>query len=95
MEKIVSKALTENLRATKVARIPLDESAQWLLDISRDFYGVNQRLRIFLDELYHPFVNPGITLSQMRACFLGDLWWFTKQNENTENSILMILDMYR
>jgi len=95
VEKIVSKALTENLRATKVARIPLDESAQWLLDTSRDFYGVNQRLGSFLDELYHPFVNPGVTLSLMRASVLGDLWWFTKQNENPEKSIRIILGMYR
>ncbi|MDD4560179.1 MAG: PEP/pyruvate-binding domain-containing protein [Candidatus Cloacimonetes bacterium] len=95
MERLVSKALTENLRATKVAEIELDESALWLLDVSRNFYGVNQRLRSFLDELYHPFVNPSITLSLMRASVLGDLWWFTSQNENPQRCIRIILDMYR
>ena len=76
MEQIESKALTENLRQTRVLEIEYDETALWLLDVSRDYFGVNQRLRGFLAELYHPFVNASAALSLMRASVLGDLWWY-------------------
>ena len=76
MDSIESKALTVNLQNTRVIEIQLDDSAKWLLDLSSNYFGVNQRLRAFLDELYHPFVNPGIALALMRTSILGDLWWF-------------------
>jgi len=94
VDKLVSKALTENLRATKVAQIELDESAKWLLDLSHDYFGVNQRLRSFLDELYHPFVNPVITLNLMRSSILGDLWWFTGHAES-EKVLQIVLYLYK
>lgn len=93
VEKLVSKALTENLRATRVARIELDESALWLLEISSDYFGVNQRLRSFLEELYHPYVNMGITLNLMRASILGDLWWFLAL-EDSGKALQIVLDLY-
>lgn len=93
VDSIESKALTVNLQNTRVIEVQLDDSAKWLLDLSSDYYGVNQRLRAFLDELYHPFVNPGIALSLMRTSILGDLWWFCGRTE-AERALNVILDFY-
>jgi pyruvate,orthophosphate dikinase len=76
LDSIESKALAENLQATKVAQIEYDDSARWLLAEAQSFFGVHQRLLAFLEELYHPFVNPGIALGLMRASILADIWWF-------------------
>lgn len=93
MDSIVSKALTENLQATRVIEIQMDDSAKWLLALSSDYFGVNQRLKAFLEELYHPFVNPGIALALMRTSILGDLWWFCAHKE-AEAALNVILDLY-
>lgn len=74
--------MIENLRQTSVPEIELDDTARWLLEISRDYFGVNQRLKCFLEELYHPFINPVAALSMMRSSVLGDLWWFCRYEES-------------
>jgi pyruvate,orthophosphate dikinase len=93
VDSLESKALTENLQATRVIKIQFDDSAKWLLGLSSDYFGVNQRLRAFLEELYHPFVNPGIALALMRTSILGDLWWFCG-HEQVEAALNVILDFY-
>ena len=94
VDSIESQALTVNLQNTRVIEIPLDDSAKWLLELSSDYFGVNQRLRAFLDELYHPFVNPSIALGLMRTSILGDLWWYCA-HEQTEKALNVILDFYQ
>ncbi len=93
MDSIESKALTVNLQTTRVIEVQLDDSARWLLELSRDYFGVHQRMKTFLDELYHPFVNPGIALTLMRTSILGDLWWFCAHAE-AEKALNVILDFY-
>lgn len=94
MTDLVSKALAVNLRATQVGNIILDEPAEWLLSLSKDYFGVNQRLKSFLEELFHPFVNPKAALKLMRASILGDLWWFCSHGESSE-ILKAILSFYR
>ncbi|HHV36255.1 MAG TPA: pyruvate phosphate dikinase [Candidatus Cloacimonetes bacterium] len=94
MDGIESKALAVNLQATQVGEIELDEPAKWLLSLSKDFFGVNQRLRNFLDELYHPFVNIGVALKLMRTSILGDLWWFCSREEPAK-VLSVLLHLYR
>jgi len=93
VEQIESKALTANLRETRVLAIEYDATAVWLLDASQSYFGVNQRLRSFLDELYHPFVNPVAALNLMRASVLGDLWWFVA-NPDPEQALAAILHLF-
>ena len=94
MDGIESKALAVNLQATQVGKIELDEPALWLLSLSKDFFGVNQRLQNFLDELYHPFVNVRVALKLMRTSILGDLWWFCTREEPAE-VLSALLHFYR
>jgi len=65
-----------------VAVIEYDDDARWLLEQAQSYFGVHQRLQAFLEELYHPFVNPGIALSLMRAAILGDVWWYASQKSH-------------
>jgi len=94
VDGIESKALAVNLQATQVGKIELDEPALWLLSLSKDFFGVNQRLQNFLDELYHPFVNVRVALKLMRTSILGDLWWFCTREEPAE-VLSALLHFYR
>ncbi len=94
MDSIVSKALAENLQATKVAKIEYEAPARWLLDQAKSLFGVHQRLQAFLDELYHPFVNPTAALSLMRSSILGDIWYFSghSEAEKVQNILLDIFE---
>ena len=76
MEPLKSKALAENLAVTKVAEIVLDDEAKWLLSLTEGNFGINQRCRNFLEELYHPYANPEAVASLIRQSILGDLWFF-------------------
>ncbi|MEF3694309.1 MAG: PEP/pyruvate-binding domain-containing protein [Candidatus Cloacimonadota bacterium] len=76
MDTIDSKALSQNLEITKVHEIVMDEEALHILEISQAQYGIHQRAELFLEELFHPFVNPDICRDLMRQSVLGDLWFF-------------------
>lgn len=82
METLRSKALAENLALTRVAEIELDEQSLWLLKICDSHFGIAQRARLFLDELYHPFSNPEISLTLMRQSLLADLWFYAGHTEH-------------
>ncbi|MDD4308964.1 MAG: PEP/pyruvate-binding domain-containing protein [Candidatus Cloacimonetes bacterium] len=93
METLESKALAENLAVTRVAEITLDDEAKYLLSCTTGSHGINQRCSNFLNELYHPFVNPEVALSLMRQSILGDLWFYT-QGEDKNRKFLAILAMF-
>lgn len=93
METLESKALAENLAVTRVVEVALDDQAQFLLSCTIGNHGINQRCRQFLNELYHPYVNPELALSLMRQSILGDLWFYT-QGEDKELKFKAIQAMY-
>ena len=95
METLSSKALAENLALTKVQQIELDEKALWLLSLCESHFGIQQRARQFLEELYHPFVNAEISLGLMRQSLLGDLWFYVDlpQQEEVLLSLIAFYDM--
>ncbi len=94
LETLSSKALTENLAITKVQQIELDDKALWLLSLCESHFGIQQRARQFLEELYHPFVNAEISLTLMRQSLLGDLWFFAglEQQEELLFSLIFFYD---
>lgn len=93
MDTLSSKALAENLALTKVQQIELDEQALWLLSLCESHYGIQQRAQQFLEELYHPFVNPEISLKLMRHSLLGDLWFFVGLPQH-ERVLISIIGFY-
>ncbi len=93
LEKLESKALEENLAVTRVAEIALDHHAQHLLSCTEGNHGINQRCRLFLNELYHPYVNPELASTLIRQSILGDMWFFM-QEEQREAVFASLLAMY-
>ncbi|MGB4260502.1 MAG: pyruvate phosphate dikinase, partial [Candidatus Cloacimonas acidaminovorans] len=93
MEPLKSKALAENLAITKVAEIVLDDEAKWLLSLTEGNFGINQRCRNFLEELYHPYANPEAVASLIRQSILGDLWFYV-QLPDKEKTLTVIGDLY-
>ncbi|MBW6514986.1 MAG: pyruvate phosphate dikinase [Candidatus Cloacimonetes bacterium] len=94
METLDSKALADNLAATKVADIILDKDALFLLSLSDEYYGIQERCKRFLEELYHPYVNPDTVILMMRQCVLGDLWLYVQVPEST-NAIKVIIKLFK
>lgn len=82
MDTIDSKALSENLEITKVRQIVMDEEALHILAQSKAYYGINHRAALFLEELFHPFVNPDICRDLMRQSVLGDLWFYADHQDS-------------
>jgi len=93
LEPLKSKALAENLAVTKVAEIVLDDEAKWLLSLTDGNFGINQRCRNFLEELYHPYANPEAVASLIRQSILGDLWFYV-QLPDKEKTLTVIGDLY-
>lgn len=93
MENLESKALSANLAVTKPASIELGAEALWLLDVTASHFGIHQRLRELLDEVYHPFMNPQLALNLLRKGILGDLWFFASLNESSR-ALQVVFDCY-
>lgn len=81
LEDLKSKALVDNLALTRVASIEIPPDALWLLGLSMDYFGIHQRFRAFLDELYHPFANLELALNLMRQSLIPDLWLYARHPE--------------
>ncbi len=93
MEELKSKALKDNLAVTWVPQIIIPEEGQWLLSCSREYFGIQQRTKQFLDEMYHPYANLDAVLNLMRQSVLGDLWLYVRLPENIK-ALNLILDIF-
>lgn len=93
LKPLESKALENNLALTRVAQIVLDDDARWLLSRSDDYYGIQQRAKQFLEELYHPFTNPEIVIPLLNQSMLGDLWFYAQLEDNLR-ALTLILGLY-
>lgn len=91
--KIESKALVDNLAVTWVPQIIIPEEGQWLLSCSKDYFGIQQRTKQFLDEMYHPYANLDAVLNLMRQSVLGDLWLYVRLPENVK-ALNLIMDIF-
>ena len=97
MEDLKSKALVDNLALTRVASIEIPPDALWLLGLSMDYFGIHQRFRAFLDELYHPFANLELALNLMRQSLIPDLWLYARhpERERAVSVIFSLVDRMR
>ncbi|MDD4223719.1 MAG: PEP/pyruvate-binding domain-containing protein [Candidatus Cloacimonetes bacterium] len=93
MDKIESQALADNLAQTKVKQIVLSPESLWLLERSSSYYGIQQRAKLFLEELHHPYANLDSALDLLRQSFMGDLWFYVQLEEN-EQALRLILGIF-
>ena len=93
MDKIESQALASNLAQTQVKQIILSPQSLWLLERSVNYYGIQQRTKLFLEEFHHPFANLDSALELMRQSIMGDLWFYV-QLEEREQALELILAIF-
>ncbi len=93
LDKIESQALASNLAQTQVKQIILSPESLWLLERSASYYGIQQRTKLFLEELHHPYANLDSALELMRQSIMGDLWFYV-QLEESEQALELILGMF-
>lgn len=93
MDTPKSRALAENLAVTRMAEINYDPNALILLSHAQEIQGVGQRCKSFLNELYHPYLNPELALSLMRQAILGDLWFYL-QEKRAGKLVPILLELY-
>jgi len=94
LDKIESQALESNLALTKVLEVVLPPDSQWLLDQSGAYFGIQQRTRLFLEELHHPYANLAEALKLMRQSVLGDLWFYAQLPES-ERALKLVVEIFR
>lgn len=68
-----SDALRANLLETAVAEITLDPSHAVLLEIIKDFKGINKTLEELLYEISHPFRNWNLIIPKLRVFVLKNI----------------------
>ncbi len=93
LDKIESQALASNLAQTQVKQIVLSPDSLWLLERSASYFGIQQRTKLFLEELHHPFANLDSALELMRQSIMGDLWFYL-QLEESEHALELILGIF-
>ena len=93
MDTIKSQALTDNLAQTQVKQIVLSPESLWLLERSANYYGIQQRTKLFLEELHHPFANLDSALDLMRQSIIGDLWFYV-QLEDSVQALVQVIGIF-
>lgn len=88
-----SKALEVNLSETRQQQIALAEDHVWLLKLSADYWGINERTRNFFNEYDHPYANQRLVSEELRRLGLGD-FWFYRQCAEPEKALRIVLDLF-
>jgi pyruvate,orthophosphate dikinase len=89
-----SKALEVNLSETRQKEIAVHKDHIWLLELSADFYGIQERTRNFFNEYHHPYANQQIIAEDLRRLALGDFWFYA-QHPQHHKAFKVILDIFR
>ncbi len=89
-----SKALEANLSKTLQKEVALHEDHLWLLQLSKNSWGIQERTRNFFNEYHHTYANYGVVSNELRRLSLGD-FWFYDQNPDREKAHGIILSFFR
>lgn len=73
---INSKALENNLAITKKKVIVFPDTDLSFLESTKSVYGINNRLKNFLTEFYHPYPNKRDIINLFRQILLEDYWFY-------------------
>ncbi len=88
-----SKALEVNLSETRQQQIDLHADHVWLLGLSAEYWGINERTRNFFNEYDHPYANQRLVSEELRRLALGD-FWFYRQCAEPERALRIILQLF-
>ena len=88
-----SKALKVNLSQTRQKDITFHEDHLWLLDLSKNHWGIHERTRNFFEEYHHTYVNQKLVGEELRRLALGDFWFYA-QCEDSKKALSIILQLF-
>ncbi|MDX9847289.1 MAG: PEP/pyruvate-binding domain-containing protein [Tenuifilaceae bacterium] len=95
MEKqFESKALEANLQQTSDVNIVIPREHVWLVSLSHEQFGLNQRVSEFIRELNHPYHNLDYLCNNLKKVAISDFWFYSQQSDHTRafNVFLAIFD---
>lgn len=79
-----SDALKANLKETKGKTAPLSEKYIWFINLSKDYYGINNRAKEFSQEYQHKYVNYDYVLEILHDITLSDTWFYKSLPEKNK-----------
>lgn len=95
MEKqFESKALEANLQQTSDVNIVIPNEHAWLVSLSHEQFGLNQRVSEFIRELNHPYQNLDYLCDNLKKIAISDFWFYSKRSDHSRafNIFLSIFD---
>lgn len=92
-EKLESKALEANLQQTSNVEIVIPEHHAWLVSLSEDQFGINQRVVEFIRELNHPYHNLGFLCDNFKKIAITDFWFYAALPE-ANKALDVLLDIH-
>nr|MBP7496804.1 hypothetical protein [Bacteroidales bacterium] len=91
--EIKSKALEVNLAATRNVEYSIPESHLLLLELSSDYWGIQNRMRMFLEEYHHPYSNRKEVINQLISVAISDFWIY-KNIEKRAKVVEIFLEIF-
>lgn len=91
---IKSKALEANLAQTRNVEITIPEKYVWFLSLSENYWGIHQRTKEFISELYHPYSNRKEVIDLLINLSISSFWIYKeiKEREKVLDIFLEIFD---
>lgn len=88
-----SEALKANLEQTKEDPVNYSKEYIWFINLSKDYYGINNRAKEFVREYHHKYVNYDFLLETLHDITVSDTWFY-KTHPEKEKSLLFIINLY-
>ena len=88
-----STALERNLKVTSKGSQELPDDFKWLISLSEEKKGINERCEVLLAEYYHKYSNQEAVVEHLVQVALSDLWFYNQQVER-ERAFDLILSIF-
>jgi hypothetical protein len=86
-------ALEVNLAETQRKILEIPGEHLWFLDLSRKYWGIHERTRVFFEEYHHPFPDHAHIIDALRKIAIEDRWLYREIPE-AERAASIILSLF-
>jgi len=90
---LISSALEANLTQTKNVDNSIPEEHLWLISLTKNYWGINNRMYDFFTEFHHPYSNRKEVIDNLVSVSITDFWVF-KHSESRERVVHILLDIF-
>lgn len=88
-----SDALKANLEQTKTEADNFSEKYIWFINLSKDYYGINNRAKEFSREYHHKYVNYDYLLEVLHDITVSDTWFYKSLPEK-EKALSFFISLF-